>query len=446
MTSLSLRSTPRLLASTLACCALVALAIPAEASGVAIHEQGARGLGNAYAGGAAVADDASTVWWNPAGMTRLRRRSFALAAAAVFAEGTYNDLGPSRDAAGLPLRGASIVDGGQDAVIPSLFFVTPVGCRARLGLSVAAPFGLSTDYGEDWVGRYHATESALEVFDIGLSGAVKMGALSVGAGINVQYANVKALHSAVDFGAIAAANGVPGAMPQAADGLAEIEGDSWEIGFNVGLLYEMNRCTRVGLTWRSGFDHGLEGTGDFTVPAALAPVFAASGLFADTDATADLKLPQTIALSVYHQVNRRWAIMADVRWTEWSVLESVTVDFANPVQPSSVLDLQWQDTWRYSFGVTYQPCCRWTLRGGVAYDEAAVPDSTRTPRVPGNDRIWLSAGVGYKVNRVWTADLGYTYLLVDDAPINLANPRIGTLVGETKSNVHLVGFQLSATF
>ena len=419
-------------------CALVAGAVmahDASASGVGIVEHG-RGLANAYAGGAAVAEDATTVWWNPAGMARLERNQTAFAAAAILPTTEFVDQGSSA-IGGAPLTGPVGVDGGEVEIVPSAFGVWKIDRRWRVGVGLNVPFGLSTDYGREWIGRYYATETSLFVLNASVAGSYRVNRqFSVGAGVNVQYLEAT-LANSIDIGALAAM------MPQAADGHVTVEGDSWAVGFNVGLLFEPTKCTRFGVTYHSATDHDLEGDADFEVPAPFGGIVAATGMFADTGASTSVTMPSQISVSAYHELNRRWAIMGDVTWTEWSQFQEVRILFDNAAQAPSVLDLQWDDALRYSLGVTFKANNCLTLRGGVAYDETPIPDATRTPRIPGTDRLWIALGLGYKLNRNIEFDVGYALLIIDDSAVNQTSPTRGTLRGQHENTVNIVGVQLT---
>ena len=198
--------------------------------------------------------------------------------------------------------------------------------------------------------------------------------------------------------------------------------------------------------YRSQVKQDIEGTADYDVPAAAAPLIAATGRFIDTDATTSVTLPDTAGLSVVYRASSQWSILADVTWTGWSTFEELDISFANPAEPNNVTPWNWDDTWRVALGATYAPSRRWTFRGGVAWDQSPIPDSTRTPRMPGNDRVWLSGGVGYRFSRNWSLDVFYTHVFVDKGNINLASAEAGALNGHVDSGVDVVGFQLNWDF
>ena len=426
-------------------------------AGFALIEQGVSGLGNAYAGGAASAEDATTVFFNPAGMTRLGGQQFIAAAHIIMPSAKFNNEGSThvlQPRTGIPLLGGNGGDGGVTKAVPNAYYTIKVNDRLSLGLGVNAPFGLATDYDHDWVGRYHAWKSEVISVNINPSLAYKItDKLSAGAGISVQYLKAK-LSNAIDFGTLDALGrlGLPaGALhltPQLSDGSVSLEGDSWGVGFNLGVLYEFSKNTRAGVAYRSRIRQKLEGDAEFSdVPAGLAPVpvFKGSGI------KADLTAPDSLSLSVFHGLTPQWMIMADVTWTNWSLFKELKVRFDNPNQPDSITTENWRDSWRYSLGLTYLPSPSWTLRTGIAYDTSAVADQQyRTPRVPDGDRLWLAAGAGYRVSQAVSLDVGYAHLFIHDPRIQKTpsgeDAVRGGLVGTFDAHIDIISAQLTMRF
>ena len=219
----------------------------AFASGFALIEQGVSGLGNAYAGGAAVAQDGSTIFYNPAGMTRLPSQ-FIAAANVIVPNFTFKNEGSTQllqPLTGVPLLGGNGGDAGVTKAVPNLYYVQKINDQIFFGLGINSPFGLTTEYDQGWAGRYYAVKSELLTININPSIAYRFNEqFSFGAGLNISY--IKAdLSSAIDFGTIGF--GAPGLTPQGNDGFVELKGDSWGVGWNVGLLYEFTKSTRIGI-------------------------------------------------------------------------------------------------------------------------------------------------------------------------------------------------------
>ena len=296
------------------------------------------------------------------------------------------------------------------------------------------------------MGRYHAVDSELKTININPSLAFKASEkLSLGVGVSVQTAEV-ILSNAIDFGALIL-------EPQQHDGFVYIEGDNSDdlsYGWNAGLMFEFSSKSRLGLAYRSEIDHKIKGDADFTVPGSVSDI-TDSGLFTDSKVSADVTFPQTVSLSAYHELNAL-AIMADVTWTGWSAFQELRIKYDNPAQPDSVTTEDWNDTFRYALGVNYRTAPQWLLRGGIAYDETPVPNSQRrTPRIPDNDRLWLSLGAGYQASKAMTIDFGYSYLHIEDTKIDnefeASAPQLrSTLKGNYKSNVNIFSMQLTWNF
>ncbi len=410
----------------------------AHAGGFALIEIGASGLGNAYAGASAVSADTSTVWFNPAGMLHLAPREFAAAAHVISTDSTFNNRGTSLSSlvGGAPVSGPATEDIGQETGIPNLFYVHRLSGDLALGFGLTVPFGSATEYDDDWVGRYSASESGVAVFDFNPTIAYRLNEkVILGGGLSLQYMEAT-LSSVIDSGTsclgLAGAPNSPlrqvdcinaGLAPgnQATDSFSEVQGDSVDFTFNVSALIEPQEGTRFGIAYRHGVDHSIEGDVDFQLNPALAQVVESAGLplFVDGGAQAGADLPPTVMMSVAHQASDRLQLLADATWTGWSSLEELRVTFDNPAQPDAPTPLNWKNVWRLSVGGNYQLNDTWTLRGGLAFDEEAIRNSNfRSPRIPGNDRYWISFGAGYQLSDSISFDFGFSHLMLNDTAIN----------------------------
>jgi long-chain fatty acid transport protein len=413
----------------------------AQAAGFAILEQGASGLGRAYAGMAAVADDPSTIFYNPAGMTRLRGTQATAAAHLIMPSIRFRDQGsfvnlPSRP----PLRGGEGGNAAEAVVVPNLYAVTGITDRLHLGLGINAPFGLVTDYEPGWVGRYHAQRSDLVTINVNPSLAYRVTDwLSVGGGVSAQYAKAE-LSNAIDFGLL-----INPALSQTLDGAVKLKGDGWAFGWNLGVLVEPMPGTRFGLAYRAAMNHELKGDAEFTVPT---PAVQAGGRFVDTGVRADLDLPDMLSFSAYHQLTPRLGLLGDITWTRWSRFQELRIRFDNPLQPDAVTTHDWDDAFRYSLGLDYRLTDAWTLRAGVAYDETPIPRTElRTARIPDANRTWLTIGASYRLSPMISVDAGFAHIFVDRGSIRQSQPATaGTLVGEYRSHVDIVSLQANIRF
>jgi long-chain fatty acid transport protein len=431
----------------------------ANASGFALIEVNASGQGNAYAGAAAHTNNASTVFFNPAGMMNLEGEQLSIAAHIIDPSSDFNNDGSALPAVlgGGPLTGEDD-DGGDTAFVPNFYWVKPIDDDMSFGFGVNTLFGLKTEYDDDWVGRYHSILSDLKTLNFNPSLGYRVNdRFSIGGGLNVMLAKVD-LTNAIDFGSlcVAVAPGpcvAGGATPQAADGKAELDGDNYDdlgLGFNLGVTFMISKQTTIGVAYRSEVDIDIEGDADFKLPnnAAVQGVIGATPLFVDTDLKADVTLPASFSVSLAHQVEKiTW--LADITWTGWSSFDELRIEYDNPAQPDSVTTEDWDDTMRYSVGLDYQYSDSLVLRTGVALDETPIPSAKRrTPRLPGEDRTWVSLGLTYVANNTFSFDVGYSHLFIDDAKIDntfeSSVPTLeSTLTGEFEGDVDIFSAQLN---
>lgn len=343
---------------------------PAGAGGISLYEVGTADIGLAAAGYAARAQDAATVFTNPAGMTRLASNQLTLGAQALYA-----DLGFAIGAGTSPGLGSG--NGGNPVGwFPGggLFYSQSLSPDVKVGLAVTGNFGLAVEYDPGWAGRYYAQEGTLLGVSVLPSVAWRVSPqLSLGASLNLMYGI---------FDTKVAVNNLVGA-----DGQLALSDNVWGVGANLGVLYEMSPGTRWGLTWRSPVNL------DFRAPAqwsGLAPgiraLLGARGLL---DATVDLgvTVPQEVMLSFHHTVDPRWAILGNVGWQQWSHFGRVAVGIDSNDPVGLTTNLEFKDTWHVALGTQYQLSAPWTLSAGVAYDSAFQDSANVAVALPTN-AVW----------------------------------------------------------
>ncbi len=438
----------------------VALGMAGEvhASGFALVEQSVKQVGSAISGGAAAAEDASTIFFNPAGMTRLKGNQLVIGGHLISPSSKFSGSSSTNPLmGGASISGGDGGDAGSTALVPSLYYSHEVNEQLRVGVGIGAPFGLSTDYDSDWVGRYHAIKSEVTTININPSLAYKVNdRLSLGAGLNFMRASAE-LSNAVDYSAACLGSplaagcgalglGTPGTA--STDGKFSVEGDDWGYGFNLGLLYELNQQTRFGVAYRSKVKQELEGKADFTGPAGIPLHPALAAVLADTDATAAVDLPASLSLSVTTAIAPKWDLMADLTWTQWSSFDELRIEFDNPLKEDSVQPEDWDNTFKLSLGFNYRHNQTWTWRGGIAYDQTPVPDAERrTPRIPGNDRKWIAAGFSYLASPDVSLDVAFAHLFVSDTSIEATDAAFGhSLTGSYESDVNILSAQVNWQF
>jgi long-chain fatty acid transport protein len=489
---------------------LSVLARSAVAGSFLLNEQSVSGLGGAYAGGAAQAEDASTIFFNPAGIALLPQGEFQGALHYIIPRAQFSNQGSTISAPGTPFNGSKLNggnggDGGVAHLIPNLYLSQPVFRSPQygdlaVGVGLSAPFGLETDYDPGWVGRYAALRTKLITLDIQPTVAYRVfDRLSIGASLDIQYASAR-LSQAIDFGGIGAntlntqffpalpaafaASGVPapfipgyvratelayanaGFVPQGRDGISELDGDDWSLGFTIGAIFEYLKGNeipflqegRVGFSYRSGINHTIRGSAQFrgvpviTASGAFSPVpgvtlpipaFPAGNafrdLFFDQSATAQLDLPEIYHFSLYQRFLQNFAIMGDIELSRWSRLQQITIAFQNPATPTSILDLQYKDANRYAVGLEWYATKQLTLRTGFAYDETPIKNATRRdPRIPDNNRYFLSAGLQYKPLPYLAFDIGYAHLFVPDPQVDFNDGLGHVLRGKFEAAIDIV--------
>lgn len=440
-------------------CGLMALTVGsggALAAGYALKEQSVKAQGNAFAGATAGAEDVSYMFFNPAALGWRDDYEVDLIATYIAARSELEDASAST-IGGAPIGGRDKHgDIGEDAVLPSFYLAAPLGAGLRAGVGINVPFGLATDYPDSWVGRYHALKSRLDTVNINPALAWRANEwLSLGLGFQAQYADGE-LTNAIDFGTIGAAPGVeiPFAAPGTQDGFARLKGDDWAYGWNAGALVEPVPGTRLGVSYRSEIEHELEGDVDFSGDdAGIATILrsAPGNPFTDTDVQLDVTTPATLSFGVHQDVTSRWAVMAEAQWTDWSTFDQLTIQFDNPAQPDSVTEEEWEDSWFFALGSTFKPTDTVTLRAGVAYDQSPVKDKFRTPRIPDEDRYWLSVGAGWKPAPWIDLDGSLTYIQIKDSELDLAATDTGStfrgnLEADYDSNIVIVGLSARLRF
>jgi long-chain fatty acid transport protein len=446
------------------------------ASAFMLVETTVSGLGNAYAGAAATADEAGTIWWNPAGMTRLNGISVTSTLHAISPSAKFQDQGSQAacvSAAVCRPLGSNGGDAGDLAFVPNFYVAIPMG-RLALGLGVSGPFGLKTEYDPEWLGRYQAIKSDVKTVNINPAFAYKINDMfSIGGGANFQKIDAELTNrvnptavsaQALQAGVIPAALGpqVLGASLGIADIDAKVKGDDSAWGWNFGVLMQVAPATRIGAHYRSSIKYRVEGDVSFNVPTipvtslatgALNQVFTAlqqpGQRLSSGPVYSDIKLPDTFSLSLAHDVNPQLQVLADVSWTGWSSIPKLEFTRTNGTVLNSV-EYNWNDTWRYSVGANYKLNDRVTLRTGLAFDESPMDTAHRTPRLPDGDRTWLSLGAKYMISPATALDFGYTHIWVKDPKIDNRNDGstagFGLINGTYDSNVNIFSVGLSHSF
>ena len=392
----------------------------ASAAGFQLLEQNASGLGTAYAGSAAVAEDASTIFYNPAGMTHLSSREVSLGLNAIRPSFEFSNGGSLNPTAfgGGAASGGNGGDAGSWGYVPNAYVSWALSKNVYAGLGVGAPFGLKTEYEPGWIGRYQSIKFDIKTLNVNPSLAYRLNdALSLGFGLNWQSLDAEYVRQATPASQVK----------------LSVEDSAW--GWNAGALLQLSPRTRVGASYRSALKQNLEGNLSGAVSAP---------------AKAGIELPDTFLLSVVHGLGDRWELLGDVSRTGWSSIQKLEIVNQASGAVADTLTLNWRDTWRVAIGATYRYDGAWKLKFGLAYDQSPVSDAQYRPvSLPDNDRVWLSIGAQYKAGRGATLDVGYAYLNIKDAPINNnggSQAAKGVTNGTYKDSGNILGIQYSQRF
>ncbi|PPK51446.1 OmpP1/FadL family transporter [Marinobacter persicus] len=402
---------------------LAAIATPATvmAGGFSLNEQSAATSGYANAGAAAHAEDASTVFFNPAGMSKLSGTnvSFGASVLDIDAEAKGGTI-VATDQVGDNVTGSNGGDIADPAVLPSLFVTHEVSDSIDVGFALHAPYGLAADYEDDFRGRYFADETELSVISFAPSISASNGeGLSMGIGMNIMYAEGK-LSRFIDNSYIQSQLGPAGPLyPD--QGYANVEGDDVGVTFRVGFLYDLTDKTQLGLNLQTGTELELEGDAEFT--NVVTPANAGGGPSGNFDFTRDAKvplnIPESAMLGVSHQLTDDLTLLAGATYARWSRFEEL--DVINKQDGSIITHVteQWKNTWQFNVGGIWQATSNWKLKAGYAYDESPV-DEFVTARIPSQDRHWLTLGTQWKDSQSgWAVDAAVGTLIFDgDAKVN----------------------------
>jgi long-chain fatty acid transport protein len=444
------------------------------AAGFALIEQGASGLGNSFAGAAAVAEDASTIFFNPAGMTKLPEgKQVVVALHAIDPSAKFNN-GASASANGLqnliPGTPPTVVpssftsggyggDAGNLAFVPNAYFSMVINPNLRFGLGINAPYGMKTEYDDNWIGRFQTIKAEVKTININPSIAFKFNdRVSLGFGLDYQRMDAT-LTKAINYNAVVAATNPFAAIAIGnVEGSNEIKGSDSAWGFNLGAVFDLTDSTRLGLAYRSEIKYHLTGTHTATHPTTVSA--AANTIISTTnlatlnqDVSLDIKMPDTLSASVVQHLNDRWDMLGDLSWTGWSKIQELRIKYATGAA-DEVTTWKLRDTYRVSFGGTFRYNDTTKIRFGLAYDQSPVTDQYRTARLPDNNRTWVSVGAQYALTKSSTFDWGYAHLFVKDAYINSTGDLSrssfgyarGVLNGNYNSSIDILSVQYTASF
>jgi long-chain fatty acid transport protein len=417
-------------------------------------------MGNAFAGETARGTDASTIFYNPAGMAHLSSDEV---------DGNVSYLAPTSTFQGSnssPLGGTVAGTSGGNAVqatpIGSVFAVYAPAPAWRIGLSVDVPYGLRTQYPSDWVGRYQALTSQVTNVEIELAASWQItDHLSIGGGprldylqaqltqaLNMRAIGLGAAQQLAGLGQFAQAAGVAGLASTWGDGQASMTGSDWAVGYGAGALYTIDASTRLGIAYRSRIDNKISTELVNSLPSTVSAVPLIASNFTNQSVSAKITLPDSANVGLYHDINSQWTLLSDVQWTDWSVFRQL--DILN-TSGQSVTDTQehWRNTWFLSLGADYRATSSLTLHAGLAYETTPVTDPYRNARIPDCNRRWLGLGASYAVTKSLDLHISYAHIFGYSVPIDeaaAANTAGGTLLGAYAGSIDMASAGMAFRF
>ncbi|KIO37703.1 outer membrane protein transport protein [Shewanella sp. cp20] len=426
-----------------------------QAAGFQLAEYSATGLGRAFAGEAAMADNAAAQARNPAMLTYLEGRQLSLGGIYVMpnvdVEGDVTLASPVLGPQPVTMN-ADALDVAGDALVPNFYYSNQLNDQWTWGLAVNSNYGLATEVPSTHPTAIFGKETSVTTVEFNPNLAYKISeAFSVGAGLRIVYGEGKIGASTPAWvDGIKAIPTLPaevaGALPPGGTSLKSMEGDDIGYGWQLGASWQINPAHRIGLAYHSGVELELDGH--------ASGLIYNGGQDVEIEGYMPLELPAFAELASFHQLTENWAMHASVNWTQWSVFDRLVAYFPGEQKPVGGLESDlvkvenFKDNWRFALGTSYQLNDKWLVRGGVALDKTAVEDEYRTITIPDSDRLWFSAGAGYQASKNLTLDFAVTYIKAHgDAPINetmnLMNLAQVSFSGEAGGDVWLVGAQLS---
>jgi len=405
---------PRSFWRTLAVAAVIGVngASGALAGSFYIPQQSVSGVGNAFVGGSVLALDASTIFSNPAGMTKLEGAQANVGANLLVVSLDFENKNSSASSLAtggstVSVPGSKVSNPYDPALVPNLYAAVPLfDTNAWLGFGVTAPFGLATKYTDTWFGRYDSIETSVRTVNLGPSFAYRItDYLSVGVGFDAQYANAKLVQALPD-----PAN--PGGPTSATDGRSNLRGDSWAFGFNAGVLLEPLPGTRLGLHYRSRMNHTLDGRLKVRAPTGV------GGGSQTVGAKTDLNLPDIVTAGISHEVTPKLTLAGEFQWFNWSRFKEIRArldeGFSDQVRKEG-----YRNTITAGVSANYALDENWSFRGGFQYDQTPTRNKFRNTGMPDADRYWIGVGVQYRIGDAFRVDASYAGTIFEKSQVDI---------------------------
>ena len=375
-----------------------ALSSAAVAGGFMLTEQSVAGLGRAYAGAGIVGDDLSAVWYNPAGMSLLSGTAVQMGAvvADLDLEVTTNENATFGN------RKASKENGRKHGVpIPNMYLVHQIKDDMWFGLGITVPFGMATEYDNNWAAADKGMNAEVKVFDINPNVAFKLtDTLSFGAGVSLQYVTAQFEQRQ--------------ASPIGGNVRVRLNADGWAWGGNLGFMWQPTETVRVGLAYRSQVNHKADGYLKTDLTYAIGSTSHTTSLKSN-DGHAEMSAPHVITLTGTWKATDALRLSGLARWTNWSSFDTLPISGSSMERLTRKKKIEaeyhWKDSWLFTVGADYDINDEFTVRGGVGYEISPVDDDKyRSATIPDTDRLWLSMGATWHASKNLQSDFGIASL------------------------------------
>ena len=406
------------------------MASSTQAGGLYLYELGTPDVGTAAAGWAARAQDAATVFTNPAGMTRLEKSELLAGGQPVY---LHAEFSPDSNTT------TTGSDGDASTWLPAggLYYVHNLMPKLKIGVSAVGYFGLGLDYEDDWVGRYYVQDVKLQAVGVQPALAYRVTDwLSVGAGVVALYGVLEEKVAVNNIG------------PNESDGKLEIEDSDLTYQVNLGVLVEPRKGTRFGLNFLSEGDLEFKDKPDFSnLGPGLETLLRANGLL-DAEIKIDFTMPRSLMFSAYHELSDSLAVMGNLGWQDWSEFGKVGIAVTSEDTSSLTIDRNYKDTWHVAFGARYRVAQPWLLTAGVSYDSSMMDDKDRTPDLPLGETWRFGLGARYDWSQNLAFGVGYTFLWSGDLDMDVNRGPLAGRVSGTYENtsMNFINLYLNWTF
>ncbi|WP_166422116.1 outer membrane protein transport protein [Paraglaciecola sp. 20A4] len=419
---------------------LSTLSLNTFAAAFQLSEHSASGLGRAFAGDAAIAENASVVARNPALMSQFSENQLSVV-------GTYivPDVSLTGESAPVYSSAAGLDDDSiaPEAFVPATYFVMPIDDKFAVGFGLFSNFGLATEFDEDYAAGQLAGKTEIVTINFNSSVSYKLNdRLTVAGGLNIIYADATITRHLGDFSNALAANGIT--VP-ASTLAVDLEGDDYGYGYNLGVAYDIDENSRFGFHYRSKVDITFDGT--YTNELPLIPSVFPNGQAGESQpGTVNIELPAIAEFSGSHKLDEKWGLHYSVMWTHWSSFERLEAYVPSQEDPIFEKEENFSDSFRYAIGTDYQLNAKVKLRAGIAYDETPTDSQLLSISIPDTNRLWLSAGANYLLDDSSSIDLGLSIVRGQDRTFTEADDAGGQWEFSSEGNAFILAAQYNYAF